>query len=234
MSDYLVAIPYFRKAVSQDPQNLALELTLDQSCLWSGQYECVLDIQKKIRALNVESAEADMLAAQAVDATGDSGAAMDQLRAAITANPALPNVHFGLGFMLWKEKHFDAAVTEFEAELNNVPNQMQTLAYLGNSYLALGNYQKAETSLAAAAAQDASLEMVHLDLGNLYARTDRKEKAVGEFQQAIQLNRYDRAPRLQLELLHQPLERSHAATTESAAANNSLMQMLTELHPASP
>jgi tetratricopeptide (TPR) repeat protein len=239
MSDYFVAVPYFMQAVSDDPQNLAVQLALAQSCLWSRQYECVLDVQKKIRGMNAESAEADMLAAQALDATGESAGAMDQLRAAITANPTLPTVHFALGFMLWKEKQFAAAAREFDAELNNGPHQTQTLAYLGNSYLALGEYQKAEASLDAAAVQDASSEMVHLNLGILFARTGRKDEAAAEFQQAIRLNQYDRSPRLQLERLHPSAGSGEAETTEAAAANaatdssdESLMQMLSELQPA--
>jgi hypothetical protein len=31
------------------------------------------------------------------------------------------NVHFGLGYLLWKQHHFDEAAKEFQAELENDP-----------------------------------------------------------------------------------------------------------------
>src|SRR5581483_11814347 len=65
MGDYLVAIPYLKQAAKMDPQSLPLRLTLAHSCLWSKQYQCVMDVYKEILALNAESAEADMLAGEA-------------------------------------------------------------------------------------------------------------------------------------------------------------------------
>src|SRR5215469_14755771 len=46
MKDYLVAIPYLQKAVERAPQDVTLRLTLVRSCLWSKQFECVVDAQR--------------------------------------------------------------------------------------------------------------------------------------------------------------------------------------------
>ena len=72
MKDYLVAIPYLQRAAEQDPQNVTLRMTLAQSCLWSKQYQCVLKVHKQLLALKAESAEADMLAGEALDQMGDA------------------------------------------------------------------------------------------------------------------------------------------------------------------
>ncbi len=87
MGDYLVAIPYLKQAAKMDPQSLPLRLTLAHSCLWSKQYQCVMDVYKEILALNAESAEADMLAGEALDAEGNISGATEQFRAAVKANP---------------------------------------------------------------------------------------------------------------------------------------------------
>ena len=105
LGDYFIAIPYLQRATQDDPQSLPLRLTLAHSCLWSKQYDCVMSVYKEILALNAESAEADMLAGEALDEKGDDAGAIQQFRDAAKANPKEPNVHFGLGYLLWKQHH---------------------------------------------------------------------------------------------------------------------------------
>ena len=57
-----------------------MRLTLAHSCLWSKQYDCVMEVYKEILALNAESAEADMLAGEALDEKGDDAGAIEQFR----------------------------------------------------------------------------------------------------------------------------------------------------------
>jgi len=64
--EYAAAVPYLRDAMARDPQNLPYRLVLAHSCLWSKQYQCVLDVYHQILTLNAESAEADMLAGEAL------------------------------------------------------------------------------------------------------------------------------------------------------------------------
>ena len=72
LEDYAQAAPYLKEAAARDPQNLPLRLALAHSCLWSKQYQCVLDTYHEILMLNAESAEADMLAGEALDELKDS------------------------------------------------------------------------------------------------------------------------------------------------------------------
>jgi tetratricopeptide (TPR) repeat protein len=94
-------------------------MTLADSCLWSRQYQCVLDVYHQILRLNAESAEADMLAGEAADALKDCDTAIALFRAAVKAHPRLPDAHFGLGNLLWTRKRYLAAAPEFEAELDH-------------------------------------------------------------------------------------------------------------------
>jgi tetratricopeptide (TPR) repeat protein len=219
MGDYLVAIPYLKRAAERDPQNLTLRLTLAHSCLWSKQYPCVLEVYKQMLALNAESAEADMLAGEALDAGGDNAGATQQFRAAVKANPKEPSVHFGLGYLLWEQSQFEEAAREFQAELDNDPKQAQARAYLADCYVQLNDYAKALPELERLAAADDSTAMVHRDLGVVYAGAGRNEDAVNELQKAIALDPKDVAPHWRLAKLFQAMGRKDEAKAEFAQAS---------------
>ena len=219
MGDYFVAIPYLQKAAEREPQSLPLRLTLAHSCLWSKQYQCVLDVYKEILTLNAESAEADMLAGEALDEKGDNAGATEQFRAAVRSNPKEPNAHFGLAYLLWTQNHFQEAATEFQTELDNDPQHLEARAYLGDSYLQLKDYVKAQPELEKARAADASLALVHRDLGIIYAEEGRKEDAISELQKAIELDPKDVSPHWRLAKLYQSTGKKEEAKAEFAKAS---------------
>lgn len=131
-AQYEQALPYLKKAVEKSPDNLQLHTVLAQSCLWAKQYDCTLEEYKQILQLNPESAQADMLAGEAMDGLNDAEGAIRQFEAAVKAAPNEPNVHFGLGYLLWKRHSFPEAAEQFKQELANDPNHAQALAYLGD------------------------------------------------------------------------------------------------------
>jgi tetratricopeptide (TPR) repeat protein len=133
MGDYLVAIPYLQKATENDAQNVALRLTLAHSCLWSRQYACVGKAAEEVLALNPGSAEAAMLAGEALGAQGDTAAAIEHFRAAIRANPGEPHAHFGLGYLLWSKGQHAEAADEFKAELKINPSNAEARACLADA-----------------------------------------------------------------------------------------------------
>ncbi len=221
MGDYFVAVPYLQRAAQDDPQNLPLRLTLAHSCLWSKQYDCVLEVDKEILALNADSAEADMLVGEALDEKGDDAGAVEQFRNAAKANPKEPNVHFGLGYLLWKQRHFDEAAEEFRAELENDPADQRARAYLGDSLVELNQYEQARPELEAAA-QDPSatkMAMVHRDLGVVYAEAGRKEEAACELLAAVALDPKDVSPHWRLGKLYQSMGKKEEAKQEFAIAS---------------
>lgn len=143
LGEYATAVPYLKQATAADPQNLPFRLALAHSCLWSKQYQCVLDVYKEILSLNAESAEADMLAGEALDEMKNTAAATEQFRAAVKADPREPNVHFGLGYLLWGLMQYDEAAQELQAELANNPDHAQALAYLADTDMRLSHPEAA-------------------------------------------------------------------------------------------
>ena len=189
--EYAGAVPFLKKAVAADAQNLPFRLTLAQSCLWSKQYQCVLDVYREIVNLNENSAEADMLAGQALDEMKDRPGAIEQFRAAVQADPKMPDVHFGLGYLLWAQLKFDEAAKELEAELANNPNHAQALTHLADCHIQMNNPQAALPLLEKAVGLDPRIELAHLDLGVLYANDGKKDDALRELKKAEQLDPSD-------------------------------------------
>jgi tetratricopeptide (TPR) repeat protein len=214
LGEYAAAVPYLRKVTASDPQNLPYRLMLAQSCMWSKQYQCVLDVYKEILNLNAESAEADMLAGEALDQMQNHQGAVDEFRAAVKANPKAPNAHFGLGYLLWTQDQFEEAASEFQAELANVPESAQALAFLADTDIHLGKPDEALPLAEKAVEIDPSIAKGHVDLGILYADKGRQTDAVKEFKAAIRLSPNDQDPHWRLARLYQAMGRQEEAKAE--------------------
>jgi tetratricopeptide (TPR) repeat protein len=184
LAEYEAATPYLIQASASDPQNLALLLTLAHSCLLSHQFQCVIDAYHRIVALNAESAEADMLVGEALDAMKDTDDAIREFRAAVAANPKEPNVHFGLGYLLWTRSQYAEAAQEFQAELANNPGYTNAQQYLADCELQMEQLDRAQSLLEQIVKSDPTVFMARLDLGVVYAKKDRNEDALRELKAA--------------------------------------------------
>jgi tetratricopeptide (TPR) repeat protein len=237
LGDYAAASRFLKVAAGVDTRNLQLRLALAHSCLWSKQYQCVLDTYHEILTLNAESAEADMLAGEAEDEMKNHQGAIAQFRAAVKADPKQPDVHFGLGYILWTQRNYTEAAMEFRAELANNPNQVQALAYLGDSEMQLNRPELASPFLEKAVRLDAKLELAHLDLGILDADGGRGEEALRELNSAEKLAPSDATVHWRLARLYQSTGKKEQAKIEfdkardlHQAANNALVDQISGGH----
>lgn len=220
LGEYGAAIPYLRAATSHDPQNLPYRLLLAHSCLWSKQYQCVLDVYHQILALNAESAEADILAGEAMDEMKDHAGATQQFRAAVKVNPQEPNVHFGLGYLLWSQNQYEEAAEEFQAELGNVPNHAEALAFLADCEMQMSHPETAMPLLEKAIGIDPKVERAHLDLGILYAEAGRQEDASRELNVAARLVPSDVNVHWRLARLYRAMGQKEKANIEFQKTNS--------------
>lgn len=187
LGEFAAAVPFLKQASASDPQNLNLLLTLAHSCLLSNQYPCVLDAFHRLVALNANSTEADMLVGEALDEMKDTVGATREFRAAVEANPKEPNVHFGLGYLLWTQGKTQEAAQQFQAELQNDPEHTQAMLYLADSYIQLNRMEDARPLLEKLVKMNPKNSMGHLDLGIVYADANRNAEAAREFKTAIEL-----------------------------------------------
>jgi tetratricopeptide (TPR) repeat protein len=214
LSEYAAAIPYLKEATASEPQNLAFRLVLADSCLWAKQYQCVLDVYHEILMLNAESAEADMLAGEALDEMNDHVGATQQFRAAIRANPQEPNAHFGLGYLLWTQGQYDEAAQEFQAELANIPNNAQALAYLADANMKMNHPEAALPLIEKTIKIDPGMELPHLDLAILYADDGRRDDSLRELKVAAKLSPNDVSVHYRLARLYHAMGNNDKADAE--------------------
>jgi len=128
-----------------------------------------------------------MLAGEALDEMKDIAGAIEQFRAAVKADPKMPDVHFGLGYLLWTKRRYVEASPEFQAELDNDPNHAQALTYLADVDMHLSHPEAAAPLLEKAIRVDPTIELAHLDLGSIEADAGRSEDALHELQAAEKL-----------------------------------------------
>lgn len=186
LKDYFVAIPYLRRAADRDPKNVTLRMALARSCLLSEQYQCVSDVHREIRSLDSKVADADMMAAEALDAQQDHDGAAAQAQAAVQANPEEANVHFALGYLRWTKGQWAEAARELEAELQRDPQNLQARIYLADAQVQQGDYATPLQELQKLVVSDPSQPLVHLDLGIIAAKNAHTEDAIREFKMATQ------------------------------------------------
>lgn len=214
LGQYALASPYLTQASENDPQNLTLLLTLAHSCLLAKQFPCVLDAYHKIVALNADSAEAHMLVGEALDEMKDPLGAQREFRAAVSSNPKEPNVHFGLGYLLWTKAQYAESATEFQAELNNYPSQSLAMLYLADSYIQLGRTDDAGPLLEKLAEEDPRNAMTHRDLGIVDVEAGKNEAALKEFKTSIALKPADPNTHWRLARLYRAMGRKTEANAE--------------------
>ena len=238
LREYAQAVSYLKTAAAADAQNLPLRLALAHSCLWSKEYQCVLDTYHEILMLNAESAEADMLAGEALDELKNHFGAIQQFRAAVKADPKMPDVHFGLGYLLWTHKKYAEAAPEFQAELDNNPNHGQALTYLGDCNLVLNHPEIAQPLLEKAIQADPGIELAHLDLGVIDADAGRQDDALRELTVAEKFAPNDVNAHWRLGRLYRAMGKSEKAKAEfdkakgiTQAADTALINKMSP-HPA--
>jgi tetratricopeptide (TPR) repeat protein len=237
LAEYKEAVPYLRDAAAQDKQNLPLRLALAHSCLWSKQYQCVMDTYHEILDLNADSAEADMLAGETLDEMKDTDGSTKMFRAAVKANPNEPNVHFGLGYLLWAQKQYPEAVSEFQAELANDPNHIQAMLYLADSEIQLNQLEEGRPLLEKVEKLNPKVPLVHLDLGIVYTEAARKEDALRELTLAAKLSPDDVNVHWRLGRLYRIMGRVNEAKAEfdkastlNKAADTDLFNKIANAH----
>lgn len=214
LGEYDKAAPYLKEATDSDPNNLTLLLALEHCYLWSRQFKYVLDVYHQILSLNPDSAEADMVAGEALDQMKDNAGATEMFRAAVKAGPKEPNVHFGLGYLLWSQKQYPEASQQFQEELVNDPKHAQAMLYLADADIQMNRVSEAEPLLRQVIQIAPSLALAHLDLGIAVSESGRNEEALREYKAAEQKMPDDVNVHWRLARLYRAMGNKEAAKTE--------------------
>jgi len=236
LGEFAAATPYLKQASIHDAHNLALLLTLAHSCLLTRQYACVLESYHQLIALDANSAEAHMLAGEALDEMKDTQGAVREFRAAVEANPKEFNAHFGLGYLLWTLGQTEEAAREFQAELGNTPDHGLAMLYLADALMQLNRQDEALPLLEKSVKFNPENAMGHLDLGIVYTEDGRKEEALRELLQAEALKPEDVSAHYRLGRLYRAMGKTAESNAELAksktlnkAADEKLLKIFSQV-----
>ena len=144
-------------------------------------------------------------------ARGDDGKAIEEYRAAIAIKSSLPNLHYSLGHLLWKDLKVPESRVEFEAELALNPRHPGALNDLGDTYLLEHQPDKALPYLLRALAADSTNPDIHRDVGTAYSELGDYRKAEEQFKIAVSAD-HDGSVHYKLARVYQALgEKENAA-----------------------
>lgn len=215
------AIPYLEAAQKENPANGELQLVLAKSYLLAKEYDkASLQFQTMLER-NGDSPQVHILLGEAYDGLGKQDNAVQEFRAA-AGNGIVPDAHFGLGYLLWRDKHYDEAVTEFRKELAINSKHHEALAYLGDSLLKLGDKSSAEKAIGGSVAAKDSLWITHYDLGIIAADSKNYPGAIEQFKRALAIN--NKRPDI-----HYHLAQVYRAVGQNAEAQKEL-RIVASLH----
>jgi tetratricopeptide (TPR) repeat protein len=152
-------------------------------------------------------------------AKGDDGKAIEEYRAAVLLKPSLPNLHYSLGHLLWKDLKVPEARIELEAELASNPHHAGALTDLGDTYLLEHQPEKALPYLNSALAADAGNSDIHRDLGTAYSELGDYQKAEEELKIAV-AGDHDGSVHYKLARAYQALGQKENASREFALSTS--------------
>ena len=143
----------------------------------------------------------------------NDGKAIEEYRTAVAMRPSVPNLHYSLGHLLWKELKTDEARKELNAELELNPRHAGALRDLGSTYLAEHQPERALAYLKRAFEVEPRDPDIHRDLGTAYANLHDYGKAESELKAAIPRDQ-DGAVHYQLAKVYQALGQKESAARE--------------------
>ena len=152
-------------------------------------------------------------------AKGDDGKAIEEYRAAVVLKPTLPNLHYSLGHLLWKDLKVPEARIELEVELTSNPHHAGALTDVGDSYLLEHQPEKALPYLNSALAADAGNPDIHRDLGTAYSELGDYRKAEEELKIAVTTD-HDGSVHYKLARAYQALGQKEDASREFALSTS--------------
>ena len=132
-----------------------------------------------------------------------AGEAAEQFEEAFRLDPALPEVHRGLGEVALQKGDVGTAEREFRIAASSSPPSARAANFLGYLLTRQGKYAEAADQYEKALALDPGLADAHRSLGLLYAeRIGNRERAIAHLKASLRMDSAQpQAPELQKLLL---------------------------------
>ena len=155
------------------------------------------DLREALR-VDPEYAEAEAAIGWLDLRTGDPEAADEHFEAALADDATCAPALAGRGALAFEDGDFDGALELLSQACDLAPDAARPQLYLGRTYLALGEPQKAVQPLIEAKRNDHRSAQAYAYLGQAYLALDRTEDAEVQLQEAHRLDRNAEAPQVGL------------------------------------
>ncbi|MDQ2777417.1 MAG: tetratricopeptide repeat protein [Acidobacteriota bacterium] len=167
-------------AVAADPARLEARYSL-------GKIYKLLAVATLRRLLDLDdhSALAHELLARTYEAEGRGEAALAEYKQAALTDPALPEVHFAMGHLLWTLNRSDEAVEALQQELRVNAYHAEASAEIGTIFVSRHEPAKGMPYLLSALRIEPDLVEAHRQLGKAYHEEGRNSRALEELTRAI-------------------------------------------------
>ena len=217
---YAEVIDFGEKLLAAAPSDATTLELVGRACLKLRRYEKAVRVLESRARLQPPSAEIYLLLGEARDNTGDSEGAIREFNRAIAASNSstVPELHFALGYVLWKMRRYDEAELAFQRELERDRNHTRSIYYLGNIGLSRGDWKSALPLLERAAVAMPQDFPARYDFGKALVQAGQMARAVDELIAAIALNSKNSGAHYQLALAYRHLKREDEAQREFTLA----------------
>ncbi|MGC2662103.1 MAG: tetratricopeptide repeat protein [Bryobacteraceae bacterium] len=185
---YKEAADKLASLAAAEPDNAELSYVLAKSYLWSRQFDKAEQLFQQLLIHDPDSAPAHMLLGEALDADEHTAEATVEFELAAKAKPDQPDVHFGLGYLYWKQHRYEDAERQFREELKTNPRSARASGYLGDCLLKAAHKAAAEVALRNSMEWQANLYVPQVDMGILQVENKQYEAARQHFLDAIQID----------------------------------------------
>jgi tetratricopeptide (TPR) repeat protein len=216
---YRAAAAHLETAVPAERAKPDFEQVLAQCYLYGGEYPKAIATFERMLVRDPDSPAVHMFLGEAYDADGKMSKAIEEFRTAV-GKGSVPNLHFGLGYLLWRSHEYPEAAAEFQKELTTDPRHYQALAYLGDTLLRQGRQAEATKLLEQSIAVQDNVWLTHFHLGVMALERKQYSRAIDQLKRAIALSPQRAEP-------HYRLAQAYRAAGDLTAARAELERVKT-------
>jgi tetratricopeptide (TPR) repeat protein len=181
--DAATATEYLNQAVKLQPENVITHFLLAKALVQDHKLELAEPVVMRLAKGGPNAPEVQTLVGDFHSAKHDMGRAREAYEKAYQLNGASFEALLGLVRTDLAQDKPDAARSRVEAQLAKTPNSEAVLALAGNTYLATGDLQKAESSFRRVIQLNPSSIEAYSRLGTLYGSQHRLDEARKEFEE---------------------------------------------------
>jgi tetratricopeptide (TPR) repeat protein len=220
LEQYEEVIQFGERLLGASATDMATLEVIGRACLKLRRFDEAVRAFEAGAKLKPENAEILMLLGEARDNAGDSEGALREFNRALGVSGSSPpaELHFAVGYVLWKLRHYDEAESAFRRELERDRNHARSTYYLGDIALARGDWKNALPLLERAADAMPQMFDAHYDFGKALLQGGQVARAIDQLQKAVSIDAKSSGAHYQLALAYRQLKRDNEAQREFTLA----------------